>query len=121
MNDETTPLARLRESVQAFSRERAWESFNTPKNLSMAIAAEASELMEHFLWEPGEMSPDVLRDPVRLAAVRGELGDILIYVLEFANVSGIDLASAVAEKIEKNSLRFPVEEVRGLRVRRPEL
>jgi dCTP diphosphatase len=118
MNDETTTLADLRESVRAFSRDRAWEPFHTPKNLSMAIAAEAAELMEHFLWAPSEMSEEVLSS--QRSAVRNELADVLIYVLEFANTAGIDLASAVADKIERNSRRFPVEETWGRRTRRPE-
>jgi dCTP diphosphatase len=102
MDDQTTTLAQVKERVRAFSTERSWTGEYTPKNLSMAIAAEAAELMEHFLWDEGR-----LEDPGELAAVRDELADILIYVMEFASATGTDLAGAVAQKMAKNARRFP--------------
>ena len=56
LTDSTTTLAELKERVLAFARERDWEQFHSPKNLSMALAAEAAELMEHFLWSTPEES-----------------------------------------------------------------
>jgi hypothetical protein len=39
-------MARLREFVDA----RDWSQFHTPKNLAMAIAGEAGELVAAFQW-----------------------------------------------------------------------
>ena len=60
MTDATTPVAELRERVLAFARARDWEQFHSPKNLSMALAAEAGELMEHFLWTESQASAATL-------------------------------------------------------------
>ncbi len=109
MGDEATTLADLKEAVQAFVRERDWERFHSPKNLSMALAAEAGELMEHFLWD------DDTESHRRAAgeAVADELADIIIYAIEFANISGIDLATAIRSKMVKNAGKYPVEKARG--------
>jgi hypothetical protein len=67
--DATTTLAELKTRVLAFARERDWEQFHAPKNLSMALAAEAGELMEHFLWSTTEASRTVVADPARKAKI----------------------------------------------------
>ncbi|HEY2496534.1 MAG TPA: nucleotide pyrophosphohydrolase [Candidatus Angelobacter sp.] len=106
-NDRTVTLSELKEQVGNFAAERGWLQTRTPKNLSMAIAAEAAELMEYFLWEDGDESLKRLGDPERRSAISDEVADVLIYVMEFANVAQIDLTAAVASKIKKNALRFP--------------
>lgn len=113
MQDATTTVAELRERVLAFARAREWEQFHSPKNLSMALAAEAGELMEHFLWSDSAASGELLRDPERRVRIQDELADVVIYALEFANVTGLDLASAIESKLEKNATKYPVEKARG--------
>ena len=113
MQDKTTTVAELRERVLAFARERDWEQFHSPKNLSMALAAEAGELMEHFLWTDSKASADTARDPKRRTDIEDELADVVIYALEFANIAGIDLAAAIEAKLVKNARKYPVEKARG--------
>jgi dCTP diphosphatase len=113
MQDATTTVAALRERVLAFARERDWEQFHSPKNLSMALAAEAGELMEHFLWTESGASHDAARDPAKREKIADEIADVVIYALEFANISGIDLAGAIDAKLTKNAAKYPVEKARG--------
>ena len=101
--------ARLRE----FARERDWEQFHSPKNLSMAIAAEAAELMEPLMWVSPEESRAVMGRPEKRAALQDELADIVVYCLEFANQTDIDLASAIRAKMARNAEKYPVEKARG--------
>jgi NTP pyrophosphatase (non-canonical NTP hydrolase) len=113
MPDTTTTLADLKEAVRRFAAERDWEQFHSPKNLSMGLATEAAELMEHFLWIDGEASRQVVRDPVKLAEVADEIADVACYVLNLGNVLGIDLSEAILAKIAKNALKYPAEQYRG--------
>lgn len=111
--DAATTIAELKARVLAFARERDWEQFHSPKNLSMALAAEAGELMEHFLWATPEASGQIARDPGRREKISEELADVVIYALEFANVTGLDLAAAIAGKMAVNAAKYPVEKARG--------
>jgi dCTP diphosphatase len=121
LSDSATTLAELKERVLAFARERDWEQFHAPKNLSMALAAEAAELMEHFLWASAEESRSVALDPAKRARIAEELADVVIYALEFANATGLDVAANVEAKIEANARRYPVEKARGRSVKYTEL
>jgi len=112
-NDATTTMAELKGRVLAFARERDWEQFHAPKNLSMALAAEAGELMEHFLWSTPEASRVAIDDPVKRAKIAEELADVVIYALEFANVTGIDVARAIGAKMAANAQKYPVEKAKG--------
>ena len=113
MTDARTTVAELRERVLAFGHERDWEQFHSPKNLSMALAAESGELMEHFLWAESKASLEVARDPKKRPAIEAEIADVVIYALEFANICGIDLAAAIEAKMAANALKYPVEKARG--------
>ncbi len=112
-SDTATTLAELKQRVLAFARERDWEQFHSPKNLSMALAAEAGELMEHFLWAESAASQARAREPARRREIEDELADVVIYALEFANVTGIDLAAAIETKLAANAKKYPVEKARG--------
>lgn len=113
MTDASTTVGEMRERVLAFARERDWEQFHSPKNLSMALAAEAGELMEHFLWAESKDSAAPLADPARRRKIEDELADVVIYALEFANIGGIDLARAIEAKLAQNAAKYPVEKARG--------
>jgi NTP pyrophosphatase (non-canonical NTP hydrolase) len=119
--DDAVCLGELKEKVLAFARERDWEQFHSPKNLSMALAAEAAELMEHFLWTGSEASRETAREPRLRQAIEEELADVVIYALEFANQSGVDLAAAIESKLRQNALKYPVEKARGRSVKYTEL
>ncbi len=113
LTDSSTTVAELKSRVLAFARERDWEQFHAPKNLSMALAAEAGELMEHFLWVSPEQSQGIARDAVKRAKIAEELADVVIYALEFANVTGLDVAAAIEAKMAANAKKYPVEKSRG--------
>lgn len=113
MNDQTTTVTELRALVDDFVAERDWQQFHSPKNISMALAIEASELMEHFQWITIDASRAIVDDPKKLAAVAEELADVLSYSLAMANSLGIDLASTIEAKMVKNAKKYPPEEFRG--------
>jgi NTP pyrophosphatase (non-canonical NTP hydrolase) len=111
--DSEFSVQKLKDAIKAFSVERDWEQFHTPKNLSMAIAAEAAELMEHFLWKEGQESVEILHDPAKQQQIAEELADILIFALEFANITKLDVATIIQEKMETNARKYPVEKSKG--------
>lgn len=113
MNDQTTTVGELRKLVDDFVEERDWQQFHSPKNISMALAIEASELMEHFQWVTIDASRAVVDEPKKLAAVGEELADVLAYTVAMANSLGIDLASTLEAKMVKNAKKYPAEEFRG--------
>ncbi|MGA2694399.1 MAG: nucleotide pyrophosphohydrolase [Opitutaceae bacterium] len=117
----TTRISELKERVLAFVQERDWEQFHSPKNLSMALAAETAELMEHFLWATPEESKSVAKDPAKRAKIAEELADVVIYALEFANSTGLDVAASIESKIAANARKYPVEKARGRSAKYTEL
>ena len=113
LTDGNTTVAELKTRVLAFVRERDWEQFHSPKNLSMALAAETGELMEHFLWATPEQSQAIAADAAKRANIADELADVVIYALEFANITGLDVAAAIEAKMAANAKKYPVEKARG--------
>lgn len=113
LTDTVTPLAELKRRVLAFAQERDWEQFHSPKNLSMALAAEAAELMEHFLWSTPEASREIAAEPAKRQKIAEELADVVIYSLEFANMTGLDVAAIIEAKMAANARKYPVEKARG--------
>ena len=113
LTDSATTVAELKSRLLAFVRERDWEQFHAPKNLSMALAAEAGELMEHFLWATPEQSKAIATEPAKRAKIAEELADVVIYALEFANITGLDVAAAIEAKMAANAKKYPVEKARG--------
>jgi NTP pyrophosphatase (non-canonical NTP hydrolase) len=99
--------------MAAFIRERDWEQFHDPKNLSMAIATEAAELMEHFRWAKNDASFDLVRDPATRHAIAEELADIIAFALSFANAADIDITTTLRAKMIKNARKYPADEYKG--------
>ena len=121
MNDASTQLQVIKDRVLAFAKERDWEQFHSPKNLSMAIAAEAAELMEHFLWQNPEASREDIQAEKLRAKVEEELADIFIFAIEFANVTGIDIAAIIEAKMALNAKKYPVDKAKGRSLKYTEL
>jgi len=121
LTDSTTRISELKERVLAFVQERDWDQFHSPKNLSMALAAETAELMEHFLWATPEESKSVAKDPAKRSKIAEELADVVIYALEFANSTGLDVAASIESKIAANARKYPVEKARGRSAKYTEL
>lgn len=111
MADHQITLQHLKERMAAFVHERDWEQFHTPKNLSMSIAIEAAELMEHFQWLTVEQSRNL--DPNALHDIGEELADIVIYALSLSNFLNLDMADTVLAKMAKNERKYPADQVKG--------
>ncbi len=99
-------LMALRDELREFGAVRGWRVYHTPKNLAMALIVEAAELVEHFQWATPEESAAL--PPDKAAAVQDEVADVLIYLVELADVLGVDLIQAAHAKIAKNALKYPV-------------
>ncbi|MGW7050470.1 nucleotide pyrophosphohydrolase [Streptomyces sp. NPDC054887] len=103
-------LAGLQRRLADFAAARGWEPYHTPKNLAVALSVEASELVEIFQWLTPEQSARVMEDPRTAHRVTDEVADVLAYLLQFSEVLGIDVLAALAAKIDRNEVRFPVPE-----------
>jgi len=108
---EERSLTTLAEELRTFADERDWDQFHSPKNLAMALAVEASEIMEHFQWLTEEQS--VALSPEKLLQVQEEIGDVLIYLTRLADKLGINLLEAAGKKLEVNRSKYPADKVRG--------
>ena len=97
--------------VREFNRERDWEQYHSPKNLAMALLVEAAELAEHFQWLNQKESGQIADN--KREAIKDEIGDVLIYLVNLADKCGIDPLKAAQDKIEKNRAKYPAEKVRG--------
>ena len=112
MDIETT-VADLKEEVEQFVSERDWAQFHSPKNLSMALAIEASELMDLFKWCTVEESKEMMETPEKIQSATDEIADVIIYSIAFANRNKIDISDAIKNKITKNELKYPVKQYKG--------
>lgn len=101
----------LVKQLEQFARERDWEQFHSPKNLSMALAVEASELLEIFQWmqEAESLHPDA----ATRERIGDELADVFVYCLLLSRKLDIDLLTATRAKLQKNAIKYPVDKVKG--------
>ena len=109
-----TPLRDLvdvRDRLREFADVRDWDQFHSPKNLAMALIAEAAELVEHFQWLTEAES--AFLPPHRKAEVAEELADVLAYLVRIADKLDVDLLAAVTAKIQRNEERYPADRARG--------
>ena len=100
---------KINESITKFTDERHWDKFHTPKNLSMALSVEASELVEIFQWKEG----DDFEDPKTLQAAEEELSDIFYYTVRMCQKLDINLEEAFHKKMIKNRQKHQVNAVKG--------
>jgi NTP pyrophosphatase (non-canonical NTP hydrolase) len=106
-----TDYERLVEELERFVAERDWEQFHSPKNLAMALSVEVAEIVEHFQWLTEEQSRNLPQE--KLAEVREEIGDVMIYLTELAEKLEIDPVEAAQAKLELNSKKYPAALVKG--------
>jgi NTP pyrophosphatase (non-canonical NTP hydrolase) len=109
MTDQTTTISELKDLLARFVAERDWEQFHNPKNLSMSIAIEAAELMEHFQWVRTDELDSLMQEESLRADVGEELSDIVAFILSLANVLKIDLSDAFQAKMVKNAQKYPAK------------
>ncbi|VAX19274.1 hypothetical protein MNBD_NITROSPINAE04-2192 [hydrothermal vent metagenome] len=98
-------------SLRRFVKERDWEQFHSPKNLSMALSVEAAEIVEGFQWLTEEQSRNL--SPEKRQALAEEIGDVLIYLTMLADKFGIEPINAAKEKMKKNIVKYPAGKVKG--------
>jgi dCTP diphosphatase len=113
MSDQTTTLSQLRQLIANFVAQRDWQQFHSPKNLSMSLAIEAAELMEHFQWLTIDQSRAIAAEPDKLSEVADELADVFCYALALANELQIDVSAAIHSKMIKNERKYPAAEYRS--------
>jgi dCTP diphosphatase len=116
MNDS---IAGLTSQIQAFVDARDWRQFHNAKDLSVAIAAEAGELMQHFVWQQEGQIQD--RVEKRREEIASEIADVGILLFELADNLGFKLGDVMAAKIANNDVRYPVEKSRGNNLKYSEL
>jgi dCTP diphosphatase len=104
-------IQKIQNLLADFANEREWNQFHSPKNLSMALSIEASELMELFMWETTDESYLVKKHSEE--RIKEELADVFLYLLRLASILDIDLIEASLEKIKLNAKKYPVELAKG--------
>ena len=104
-------LSELAEKLREFAKERDWEQFHSPKNLSMALSVEVAELIEHFQWLTEKQSTSL--EAEELAEVSEEIADIQIYLTRLADQLGVDIENAVSKKLEVNAGKYPIAKAHG--------
>lgn len=103
-------FADLQADLRHFAAERDWQRFHTPKNLSTALMVEAAELAEFFQWMTPEESEVAHLDTTSKQRISEEVADVLLYLLQIADRSEIDIARAVQDKLTLNALKYPAKQ-----------
>jgi NTP pyrophosphatase (non-canonical NTP hydrolase) len=101
-------IKEIQKRLRDFAEERNWEQFHSPKNLTMALSAEAAELLELFQWLTEEQSRDIVDSERDMALVREEVADVFIYLARLADKLGIDIEKEVFKKMDLNEKKYPV-------------
>ena len=110
--DNKVTLEELKNQVKDFCEQRDWDQFHNPKELAIGISTEANELLQIFRFKSEEDMKSLMVSDKRIE-VEEELADVLYFVLRFAQMNNIDLSAAVANKIEKNNKKYPIEKSKG--------
>ncbi len=113
MKDNETKIEEMKKMLRDFVAERGWERFHTPKDLAIAISVEAAEILEHFRFRNENELEGYLADEENKKELGYEMADVLSFLVRLSDVTGIDLAAALEDKMKKNSKRYPVETASG--------
>jgi NTP pyrophosphatase (non-canonical NTP hydrolase) len=106
-------LADIREELRAFVAEREWGQFHDPKNLAMLLGSEVGELLAEYRWVRTQDADTVSREPAARARIAAEIGDVGIALILLCDRIGLDLVTAMREKLARNRTKYPVEQSRG--------
>jgi len=104
-------IKKITDMIKQFRDERDWMQFHDPKNMSISIVLEASELLEHFQWKTKEEARQYVKE--HKEEIQDEIADVAMYLFELADNLGIDLLDAMKNKMEKNKKKYPVEKAKG--------
>jgi NTP pyrophosphatase (non-canonical NTP hydrolase) len=113
-------IKKIQKQLSDFADERDWNQFHNPKNLAMALSVEASELVEIFQWLTPEQA-EAIMSTNESEHVKEEMADVMIYLIRLAGKLNVDLEDAVADKIVKNSEKYPVDASKGSATKRTTL
>lgn len=111
VRDDSDCMRALTAEIRRFNRERDWEQYHTPKNLAMALSAEASEIVELFQWLTPEQSIRLTAE--KQSSLAEEIGDVMIYLVTLADKFALDPIEAATKKLESNARKYPADQVRG--------
>ena len=100
----------LQKRLRAFAAERDWQPYQTPKNLAMAMVVEAAELVEIFQWLTPEESQAIAKDTAKQQHVGEEIADVMLYLMQIADYTGVDVQAAVERKLKLNALKYPAKQ-----------
>jgi dCTP diphosphatase len=112
-------IAALTDRIRTFVAAREWQQFHNPKDMAVAIAAEAGELLQHFVWQ----QPDQVgkRADERRDEIASEIADVGILLFEMADLLGMNLGEVMEAKIARNEQRYPADKARGNNLKYNEL
>jgi dCTP diphosphatase len=113
MGDSVPTLAELISIIREFVRERNWEQYNKPSALAVSASIEMGELLELFQWKSDDDVSEALKDKKFISLLEEELADVMVYLLRICDKAGIDPAKAIAEKMKRNSEKYPIDEWHG--------
>jgi len=113
-------IKKIQKQLSDFADERDWNQFHNPKNLSMALSVEASELVEIFQWLTPEQAEAIMSTDEG-EHVKEEIADVMIYLIRLADKLNVDLEDAVADKIIKNGEKYPIDTSKGSTTKRTTL
>jgi NTP pyrophosphatase (non-canonical NTP hydrolase) len=99
----------IQQKLSQFAEDRNWDQFHSPKNLSMALAAEVAELLEIFQWLTEQQSKDIINSENEITLVKEEIADIFIYLIRLADKLNIDIEKEVLSKIALNEKKYPID------------
>ena len=107
-------LTEIRDSARAFIADREWERFQDPKSVLLALVGEVGELAELLQWLPAAEARGLVREEPLHGRVSEELADVLVYLVGLADQCGVDLGKVALDKIERSSIKHPVDTSRGV-------
>ena len=102
-------IDKIQKRLSEFAKDRNWDQFHSPKNLTMALAAESAELLEIFQWLTEEQSKNIIKNGKEMALIKQEIADVFIYLTRLADKLDIDIEKAIFEKITLNEKKYPVK------------
>lgn len=113
------PIQRLTKEIIAFRNRRKWKQFHNPKDVSLSLVLESTEVMEHFQWK----SPEEIKNYVKKnkEAISEELADVLYWILLLSHDLNIDIEKSLDKKLKINNEKYPVKKSKGVHTKYTEL
>lgn len=111
--DHQTNIQELKEKVKKFCEVRDWDQYHSAKELAIGIITESSELLEHFRFKSEKQIEELFKNNIKKQEISEEVADVLYFILRFAQMYNIDLATELNKKLEKNEQKYPIEKAKG--------